>query len=29
VQARAAQVFRDYLREPAQQADFTAAGFTG
>ncbi|GAB2970463.1 hypothetical protein LWP59_14950 [Amycolatopsis acidiphila] len=29
VQARAAQVFRDYLREPAQQADFTAAGLTG
>lgn len=28
VQARAAQVFRDYLREPAQQADFTAAGLT-
>jgi hypothetical protein len=29
VQARAAQVFRDYLREPAQRADFTAAGLTG
>ncbi|WP_435155307.1 hypothetical protein [Amycolatopsis sacchari] len=28
VQARAAQVFRDYLREPAQQADFKAAGLT-
>lgn len=29
VQARAAQVFRDYLREPAQRADFTGAGLTG
>lgn len=29
VQARAAQVFRDYLREPAQQADFTSAGLGG
>ncbi|HVW40191.1 MAG TPA: hypothetical protein VHC18_02460 [Amycolatopsis sp.] len=28
VQARAAQVFRDYLREPAQRADFAAAGLT-
>ena len=28
VQARAAQVFRDYLREPGQRADFTAAGLT-
>ncbi|TNC25492.1 hypothetical protein FG385_14940 [Amycolatopsis alkalitolerans] len=28
VQARAAQVFRDYLREPQQQADFKAAGLT-
>jgi len=27
-QARAAQVFRDYLNQPAQRADFTAAGLT-
>ncbi|WP_236793146.1 substrate-binding domain-containing protein [Amycolatopsis sp. GM8] len=29
VQNRAAQVFRDYLRDPQQQADFAAAGLTG
>ncbi|HVV10615.1 hypothetical protein [Amycolatopsis sp.] len=28
IQARAAQVFRDFLKEPAQQADFTSAGLT-
>ncbi|HJQ47951.1 MAG TPA: hypothetical protein VJ870_16785 [Amycolatopsis sp.] len=28
VQARAAQVFRDYLRDPAQRSAFTAAGLT-
>ncbi|MTD58535.1 hypothetical protein GKO32_31840 [Amycolatopsis sp. RM579] len=29
VQTRAAQVFRDFLHEPAQQADFKAAGLSG
>lgn len=29
VQARAAQVFRDFLREPAQAADFQKAGLAG
>jgi hypothetical protein len=28
VQARAAQVFRDFLKEPAQQPDFTGAGLS-
>lgn len=29
VQARAAQVFRDYLRDPQQRGDFAAAGLAG